>query len=88
MAELKKVRKGDRFGYVNTEGKLIFDYIFENGVDTFVKKKNYICYSVLFLGHACLYAHPVRPGLKRLCGSGLFHRLNLALPLITCGKRI
>lgn len=35
MAELKKVRKGDRFGYVNTEGKLIFDYIFENGVDTF-----------------------------------------------------
>ena len=35
MAELKKVRKGDRFGYVNTEGKLIFDYIFENAVDTF-----------------------------------------------------
>lgn len=35
MAELNKVKKGDRYGYVNAEGNLIFDYIFENGVDTF-----------------------------------------------------
>ena len=38
---------------------------------------DYLCVSVLVLGHACLYARPVRPGLKRVMRFRPFRYMSL-----------